>query len=143
MDEGPVKENSIILVFSDQRLCSTYMRKRSNDAECQRKTHDQDREQREHMQQRFHYLQKHGHINAIDVKTSKEEEQSQVGSKDTDRASHPLIVPWLIEEKRQSEHTGSDVECPLDVVLDVTEIVPTILDELDDFQDEVEETIQN
>lgn len=52
-------------------------------------------------------------------------------------------MPRLIEEKRHSEDTGGDVEDPLNVVLDVAEVVPAILAELDDFEDEIKETIQD
>ena len=119
------------------------LRKGPDDAEGQRKAQDQNGEQREHLQQCFHDFEEHDDIDAVDVEATEQEEQCEVGSEDADRARHPLVMPRLIEEKRQGEDTPADVERPLNVVLEIAEVVPAVLRQLNDFQDEVEETVEN
>ena len=95
------------------------------------------------MQQRLHDLQKHDHIDAIDVEPTEQKQQRQIGSEDADRASHPLIVPRLIEQERKGEETGAHIQCPLHVVLHIGEVLATILHELHHFQDEVAEAVED
>jgi hypothetical protein len=95
------------------------------------------------VQQRFHDLQKHDHVDTIDVESSQQKQQRQVRGEDADRPRNPLIVPRLIEQKRECEETRAHIQCPLHVVLQVDKVVSTVLDELDDFQDEVEKAVED
>ena len=121
----------------------THLRKGSDHAEGQCKAQDQNGEQRQDVQQRLHNLQKHDHIDAVDVEATEKKQQGQITGEDADRASHPLVVPRLIEQERQGEHARGHVERPLDVVLDVAEVIATLLEQLNGLQNEVEEAVDD